>query len=284
MEKYIFSCLEDIQQNYLKIGFLLKQISDSGAYAFCSFERDDGSFSPCKDVTEYALLRFGLSKTVTFNSIKIVEKFTSETSEENISLYSWLSNFGYSALTELLPLAKNDESGGDPDEIFPAWVKREIQPDMSVKEIRQAKARHRKVIVKSAADKSDAKDDPDEKEEKVVDKKETGSFHILRNDGERKLLFQQYRLWDVFCKNEYLGLTYYRVYLGDGIYAVAIEWMTDEPYYVKENGGFRYRLHLLEKGKPFSLDVCSVSTFLKIMHEKDLNCDSEVWDRIKSSK
>lgn len=285
VESDLSACLMHVQENYIKIGILLKKIKEETLYSFCSYEKENGETVPCRTVEEYAFLRFGLSKTVVFNSIAIVEKFLISVNDEYMAFYPKLKGFGYSALCELVPLTKNCTRYSSNVGTLPEWVEDEITPDMSVKEIREVKKRHKRVVVKNTTDDNDkdANDKPDELERKnddVDEEKRVGSFHIFKNDIERKFVFENYRMWDIFSVNEYLGLTYYRLYLGKNVYAIAIGWKTDELYYVNANGGYRKYFYIYEKGKAFNMDSYSITTLLRVIKEKELHCDLEVWNRM----
>lgn len=83
VESDLSACLKHVQENYIKIGILLKKIKEETLYSFCSYEKENGETVPCRTVEEYAFLRFGLSKTVVFNSIAIVEKFLIRANDED---------------------------------------------------------------------------------------------------------------------------------------------------------------------------------------------------------
>ena len=280
VENDLSTCLKQVQENYIKIGILLKKIKEETLYSFCSYEKENGETVPCRTVEEYAFLRFGLSKTVVFNSIAIVEKFLIRANDEDIAFYPKLNGFGYSALCELVPLTKNCTRYSSDVGSLPEWVEKEIKPEMSVKEIREVKKRHKKVVVKNTADDNDKPDELERKNDECAEEKISGSFHIFKNDIERKFVFENYRNWDIFSENEYLGLTYYRLYLGKNVYAIAIGWKSDEPYYVNFNGGYRNYFYIYEKGKAFNMDSYSISTLLRVIKEKNLQCDLEVWNRM----
>lgn len=284
VESDLSACLKHVQENYIKIGILLKKIKEETLYSFCSYEKENGETVPCRTVEEYAFLRFGLSKTVVFNSIAIVEKFLIRANDEDIAFYPKLNGFGYSALCELVPLTKNCTRYSSDVGTLPEWVEEEIKPEMSVKEIREVKKRHKKVVVKNTTDDNDKPDDLERQDDECSEEKRVGSFHIFKNDIERKFVFENYRNWDIFSVNEYLGLTYYRLYLGKNVYAIAIGWKTDEPYYVKTNGGYRNYFYIFEKGKAFNMDSYSISTLLRVIKEKNLHCDLEVWNRMHEKK
>ena len=102
VEDALSDCLKSVQENFLKLGILLKKVKKDCLYSLCSFTNDKGSTCPCRSVEEYALIRFGLSKTVVHNAISIVDFFFKDD-----QLYPGLKGFGYSALCEFVPLAKN---------------------------------------------------------------------------------------------------------------------------------------------------------------------------------
>ena len=287
VESDLSTCLKHVQENYIRIGFLLRRIKADNLFAFSSYESEDGSVRPCKNVEEYAFFRFGLSKTVVHNAIAIVERFivggdSIGCNEEKAKLYPGLSGFGYSALCELVSLSKDPEmtSPTPVNGYLPDEIRKEVTPEMTVCQIRKVKKR-----LKGAKSKRCEKpeEDPEKLErhdDECAEEKISGSFRILRNDQERKFVFEHYRKWDVFSQNVFLGLTYYRVYLGKNVYAVAIEWTDPDPYYQKTSGGLRVHFHYYEKDKPFSLDTYSVGQWQRIIREKKLMCVSDVWDRM----
>ena len=284
VESDISACLYHVQENYIKIGILLKRIKEEALYSFCSYEKENGETVPCRTVEEYAFLRFGLSKTVVFNMISIVDNFLVSYDDEKFKFYPKLNGFGYSALCELVPLAKNCNYYDSDFGSLPEWVVDEIKPEMSVKEIREVKKRHKKLIVKSVVDKTDKSDEVEFMSDYIAEESNVGSFHIFKNDAERKFIFLNYRKWDIFSENQYLGLTYYRIYLGNNVYAISIEWKSDELYFVNKNGGYRNYFYLFEKGRPFNLEACSMTTLLRAIKDKNLQCDLAVWLRMCEEK
>lgn len=287
VESDLSTCLKHVQENYIKIGFLLRRIRADRLYALSSYECNDGSVRPCKNVEEYAWFRFGLSKTVVHNSIAIVERFivggdSIGCNDENAKLYSGLSGFGYSALCELVSLSK-DPMSNFPSPVngyLPDEIRKEVKPEMSVREIREVKKRLKGTKSKKCEKPEEDPEKLERHDDECAEEKISGSFHILRNDQERKFVFEHYRKWDVFSQNVFLGLTYYRVYLGKNVYAVAIEWTDPDPYYQKTSSGLRVHFHYYEKGKPFSLDTYSVGQWQRIIREKKLMCVSDVWNRM----
>lgn len=288
-DKNVFSVLEEtllyslrtVQENYIKVGTILKTIKDNCYYNLISFTREDGSSCPCRSVEEYAYVRFGLSKTVVFNSIAIIEKFTYLNGEDT-ELYPYLKDFGYSALTELVPLSKNVQVVDDNIGYLPKWVKEEVKSTMTVKELREVKKRHRKVKAVPVAP-VEENDEPEFKADEETEFKKDNYFHVFKNDEERRFVLENYRCWDLFATNSFLGISYYRIYVDKGICVIVFEFKDDSKWATAHKKGVGYKYYVLKEGETFKLDEYSISTLLRLFREKRAYCPTRIWDKINAA-
>lgn len=113
----IKSCCKSIAENYIKIGFELKEIKDRQLYKAAA----DG-YSAYADIETFAFKFFGFSRTTTYNLLGVIDEFCDWSIRE---LKSWCSDFSYSKLVEMLPLEYMQYS--------------KIKPNATVSEIRELK-------------------------------------------------------------------------------------------------------------------------------------------------
>lgn len=104
--------LQETAENFVIIGYRLKQIRDSKMY-----EKEYSSLSA------FALQEYGLSKDVVSRFIKINDKFSLD--GNSMELKAEYRGYGYSKLQEMLSLTPEEEE--------------QVSPEMTVKEIRQIK-------------------------------------------------------------------------------------------------------------------------------------------------
>lgn len=104
--------LQETAENFVIIGYRLKQIRDSKMY-----EKEYSSLSA------FALQEYGLSKDVVSRFIKINDRFSC--GGNSMDLKEEYKGYGYSKLQEMLSLTEKEEE--------------QVTPGMTVKEIRQLK-------------------------------------------------------------------------------------------------------------------------------------------------
>lgn len=104
--------LQETAENFVIIGYRLKQIRDSKMY-----EKEYSSLSA------FALQEYGLSKDVVSRFIKINDRFSLD--GNSMELRAEYKGYGYSKLQEMLSLTPEEE--------------KQVSPEMTVKEIRQIK-------------------------------------------------------------------------------------------------------------------------------------------------
>lgn len=104
--------LQETAENFVIIGYRLKQIRDSKMY-----EKEYSSLSA------FALQEYGLSKDVVSRFIKINDRFSVD--GNSMELKEEYRGYGYSKLQEMLSLTAEEE--------------KQVSPEMTVKEIRQIK-------------------------------------------------------------------------------------------------------------------------------------------------
>ncbi len=114
----IKTCCKSIAENYIKIGFELKEIKDRQLYKTAV----NGFYSVYQDIETFALKVFGFSRTTTYNLLGVVAEFCDSDKQ---TLKSWYTDYSYSKLVEMLPLN------------YAQYVK--IEPEATVSEIRELK-------------------------------------------------------------------------------------------------------------------------------------------------
>lgn len=113
----IKACCKSIAENYINIGFELKDIKDRKLYRVAS-----NGYNAYADIETFALKVFGFSRTTTYNLLGVIDEFCDWSSRE---LKSWYLDYSYSKLVEMLPLGYMKYS--------------KIKPNATVSEIRELK-------------------------------------------------------------------------------------------------------------------------------------------------
>jgi len=113
----IKSCCKSIAENYIKIGFELKDIKDRLLYKVAA-----NGYNGYADIETFAFKVFGFSRTTTYNLLGVVDEFCDWNSK---TLKSWYRDYSYSKLVEMLPLGYCKYS--------------KIKPETTVSEIRELK-------------------------------------------------------------------------------------------------------------------------------------------------
>ena len=147
--------LQETAENFVIIGYRLKQIRDSKMY-----EKEYSSLSA------FALQEYGLSKDVVSRFIKINDRFSVD--GNSMELKEEYKGYGYSKLQEMLSLTEEEE--------------KQVSPEMTVKEIRQLKdtrsqeepgikESEESVMPNKVSEESGVQEEKDVKEPKEADRK-----------------------------------------------------------------------------------------------------------------
>ena len=256
-------CCKNIAENYIKIGFELKDIKDEQLYKTAV-----NGYYAYQDIETFALKVFGFSRTTTYNLLGVVGEFCDL---GNRSLKSYYLDYSYSKLVEMLPL--------------PYMQYKKIEPKATVSEIRELK----KVWTKYGFDEKQtweealrkgrermAEEANAERSAKAQQKTagllsllnaspETGEIVVaevseqkaaenipklkFKNDTERKafLAAKNCANWPLYVEIKQLGLTFRRYVFanGDSIIAEFGHEYSWENKYIS-----RFRLHLQTKKQP----------------------------------
>lgn len=207
--------VEDWQQNEIftinKIKEGLSRATDNFIYIggylddaknFCCNVFNENKGRPCKNVYEWAELRFGFKKTTTATLIGVCNRF----GEYKQHLKKEFELYNFTQLTEMLPI---------PNELLSF-----ITPDMTVKQIRDFKNTANSAVQST------------EQKNSSLENKGIERFIILKNDTERINFLKNYADWGLWFEESRLGIKYYRCLLNNGDYIIA---SVPNPYYFYDN-------------------------------------------------
>lgn len=207
--------VEDWQQNEIftinKIKEGLSRATDNFTYIggylddakyFCCNVFNENKGRPCKNVYEWAELRFGFKKSTTIALIGVCLRF----GEYKQHLKKEFESYNFTQLVEMLPM---------PNELLSF-----ITPDMSAKQIRDFKN------VSKNSDQSTGQ------KINCLENKGIERFIVLKNDTERINFLKNYADWGLWFEEQRLGIKYYRCMLNNGDYIIA---SVPNPYYFYDN-------------------------------------------------
>ena len=137
--------LKETAENFVVIGYRLKQIRDSRM-----FEKEYQSLE------DFAYHEYGLSKSVVYRFIKINNRFSKD--GNSMELKEEYKGYKYSNLQEMLSLTEEEEE--------------QITPDMTVKEIRQIKEKRNQAIQESVEEEGQEKEEKNSAEGEVQEEME----------------------------------------------------------------------------------------------------------------
>ncbi len=185
-------CLYNLCNNFILLGGYLDDFKEQ-----CKTVFNVNKGRECKNIYEWAELRFEFKKSTTIALIGVCNRF----GDRKQFLKKEYANYNFSQLAEMLPI---------PDELLSF-----ITPDMNVREIRQFKAMQK--TDQTSGQKTESE------ENKGIQR-----FIILKNDAERIDFLKKYSNWGLWFDEARLGIKYYRVMLNNGDYIVA---SVPNPYY-----------------------------------------------------
>lgn len=263
----IKTCCKSIAENYIKIGFELKEIKDRELYKVAA----DGYYQGYYDIETFSFKVFGFSRTTTYNLLGVIEEFCDWTSR---TLKSWLSGYSYSKLVEMLPLEyqqyKTIDSTATVSEIRELkkiWDKYGFNDKQTWKEaLRKGRERMAEEANAERTEKAqqktagllsllNASPETGEIVTAVVEQKAPEEIKRLnfKNDSERKAFLsrENCRKWPLYVDVPQLGLQFrrYEFANGDSLIAefghVYYDFSSD-----KAKAHEFFRLHLQSKAKP----------------------------------
>lgn len=259
----IKSCCKSIAENYIKIGFELKDIKDRKLYKVAA-----NGYNSYADIETFAFKVFGFSRTTTYNLLGVVSEFCDSTKKE---LKEWYMGYSYSKLVEMLPLQymqyKTIDSTATVSEIRELkkiWDKYGFDDNQTWKEAlrkgrekmaeeanteRTAKAQQKTAGLLSLLNASPGTGETVVAE--VVEQKAAENTPRLKfkNDTERKafLAAKNCEKWPLYVEVAQLGLRFRRYVFANGDSIIA-EFGHEYTWEKKYTG--RFRLHLQTKDKP----------------------------------
>lgn len=259
----IKSCCKSIAENYIKIGFELKDIKDRQLYKVAA----NGYYQGYYDIETFAFKVFGFSRTTTYNLLGVIDEFCDWTSRE---LKSWYSDYSYSKLVEMLPLGYEKYSKIKPNatvseirELKKIWDKYSFDENQTWEEaLRKGREKMAEETNKERTEKAqqktagllsllNASSETGEivtaiVEEKVPEETKRLSF---KNDTERKAFLdaKNCQKWPLYVDVPQLGLQFRRYEFANGDSLIA-EFGHEYSWESKYIGHFR--LHLQTKKQP----------------------------------
>ena len=198
----IYACNRDVfdlKTKYIQLGGHLIDLKP-----YCKYIWSYKKGRTCKNIYEVAEHCFGFSKSTTANIIGVTERF----GYLMTSLAPKFEKYGYSQLTEMLPLS---------DEQLEL-----VNPDMTVQEIKALKKIQKKVVQTSGQNV--------ENSETLINKG-VGNFLSLKNDTERLDFLEMYKCWGVWLELPELNLKFYKCDLDNGDFIV----VTENTYWLSQN-------------------------------------------------
>lgn len=182
--------LKHIQSSFILLGGHLIDIENSQEIKE-TFSIDLGRC--CKNIYEFAQLKFNLSKTTVIALMSVCREF----GECMTRVKSEYADYKYSQLVEMLPLSEEQ--------------RKLCNPKKTIKEIRELKKVQKPL--KEIDPMSGQKSKPFNYAELV-----------LKNDSERRDFVKNYKLWGVWLKVPELNLTFYKCETNVGDWIVVTEY------------------------------------------------------------
>lgn len=229
--KSLRSAVQAVKLNYLLIGKIL--FTAQAAYMHYVYLENGDS----RDLYHWAEEEFKLKKSSLYAALQAYQQFCINDMKSSVPvLKPEFEGFTHSQLVEILPL--------DPSQ------RRDVTPDMTVKEIRAYKQSLQPKKEAVEPEKKEAPAPVHVQETIVIETEpeaETGkaTTATLKNLAERKAWLANYRAWGVWIRVPQLGMTYYRYDFGNGDAVVVDEVECAKTSWNKE--GVNRHYHLLEQ-------------------------------------
>ena len=188
----VHDLLKEQDNNFIRLGGYLIDCNSPTIY---STVKNVKTGKPCKNLCVLAKQEFGISKSSTYNLIKVCKRFGFMKS----CLAEPWQEYNYSQLSEMVSLT---------DEQL-----KKCRPDMTVREIRFLK----QVIKKQETQKVQSSGKNDINQEKP-------EFIAFKNDTERKNFLLEYKKWPLFAEFPIMHLKWYRAELENGACLMVTEY------------------------------------------------------------
>lgn len=230
---YIKTDISDIKNRYISLGFHLHEALAMKYY-------QDFGYA---DFYEFCEKNFQMDKSAVSRSINLWKEFADydeKARSRKIFIDEKYRKYSYSQLCEMLSL---DEK-----------KRKNITPDMTVKQIREKKKEWKKKKSLVQDEKSSVATSQPEKPV-IAEKKEEAKEEIvqqelplMKNNNQRKEWLENYKDWGLWYRDEHIDVNYYKYDLPDGSRLIVEEYPQRECYWTKEKKD-EYFFHLLEKKK-----------------------------------
>lgn len=204
----IKNCIKSIQNNFIRIGWLLRDIRNSKDFRNIEYIEMGRN---CKNIYEFAKQEFNFCKSTTASLIAIVNEFSKyrDVIDEDFEQYD------YTQLVEMTSLSKEQL--------------KLCNPGMATREIRSLK----KVKIVQAPGQNL------EKDKKIPLQK----FHKLNTDEERLNFKTNYSKWRVISKTPELNLVIYECKINNGDSLICFEYL----FFDKQNAIKSSNMMLIRK-------------------------------------
>lgn len=217
---YIQNDVMDIKNEYIRLGFHLNEACEMKFYEDFGYE----------DFYEYCEKNFGLDKSAVSRCIGVWSSFAMEQGHSRkMFLDDKYKLYSYSQLCEMLPLRPEQ--------------RRQIKPDMTVKQIREKKKEWKsqnKGVAKKVA--------TSQLEQVEIEAEEVmqPDLPLMNNNDQRKEWLHDYKAWGLWYRDEHIDVNYYKYDFADGSRLIVAEYPQRENYYSTEKKD-EYYFHLLYK-------------------------------------
>ena len=240
--------VDGIKSNFLLLGFLADSVIHyKFGFTYLMIDYDHVTF------TDYCKRVFGLEKSTVYAAISCYEQYCMQVDDEVFKLKPEFEDFSQSQLVEMLPLSYDQ--------------RKQIKPDMTIKQIREIKKqvlpkKEKKTAVSDPKEPEQISIDsdpdsgrlensaPEKKDPIVIEAQEpqlSSKLVSLTNEKQRKEWLHNYEKWGVWLDVPPLKMKYYRYDFGNGDYCiVTVQELPDKTY----NDG-KHVLYSLVKAKGY---------------------------------
>lgn len=187
----IKNCIKSIQNNFIRIGWLLRDIRNSKDFKNIEYIEMGRN---CKNIYEYAKQEFNFCKSTTISLIAIVNEFSKYRDRLDEDYYE----YNYSQLVEMTSLSKEQLTLCNP-----SMTEQEIRALKKIKKIDQLTGQNL------------------EKDKKIPLQR----FYKLKTDEERLNFKTNYSKWRVISKTPELNLVIYECKINNGDSLICFEYL-----------------------------------------------------------
>lgn len=235
----IKKCIKSIQNNFIRIGWLLRDIRNAKDYKQVEFHELGRT---CKNIYEYAKQEFDFSKTSTASLILIVDNF----SKYRDMIDDDYKDYDYSQLTEMTSLSKEQL--------------KLCNPKMAVREIRALK-KVKKIVPTS------------EQNQETQKNSSIQRFYKLKNRQARLNFIENYQNWRCVYRVPELNFAIYECKISNGDSLIYFETTFANSF----DGRIGRSRQLLIKYKDGRFPLCdfSYSSYIDYITGKDVEYNPE---------